>query len=250
MLIVIMEFIAYVVLPVYLYLLFIRTKQDVAEYANFKKIKSTKSRQQKYRKWVLESFLLFGLGSVLLLAAIGHFSNITHPLSQFTDLVPRSTTIQADDTGSRIPFILGMLTSGLLTGLVIANFAKKNKKKAAVIGDIQAMFPRNNAERFWAAILAINAGFSEEMFFRLLLPILFFIVFKNPVIALVLPILIFGLVHWYQGKIGVVFTAILGAGLTFLYLTTRNIFAVMAIHALIDLNGLILQPAIRGLHKK
>ena len=247
---VIMELLSYIVLPVCLYFLFRRTKQDVAEYADFKKIKSTKARQHKYCKWTLESFSLFGLGSILLLATIGHISNITHPLSQFTDLVPSNSTSQLDISGSKIPFILGMLTSGLLSGLVIAKFVKKNKKKAAVIGDVQAMFPRNNAERLRATVLALNAGFSEEMFFRLLLPILFFIVFKSPIIALVLSVLVFGLIHWYQGKIGVLATTILGAGLTFLYISTRSIFVVMAIHALIDLNGLILQPLIRGLHNK
>ena len=56
----------------------------------------------------------------------------------------------------------------------------------------------------------------------------------------------FGLVHLYQGATGVLGTAVLGALFTAIYLGTGNIWIAAAAHVFVDLNGLILQPLLRG----
>lgn len=246
-----MENLAFIILPIALVFVAFRTKQDLAEYEIFKKLKSTKSRQAKYKKWALQSFSLFGIGSLISLALIGKLELITKPLVEFTNLLPKSTSTVSVSAGDSGGFIAGVLTSAIAAGLVVYIISKKgkSKKKDFVIGDIEAMLPKNGSERGWAAILALNAGFSEELFFRLLLPVLFFIVFGEPKLAIGLAVLTFGLVHWYQGRIGVIFTMVFGAIMSYVYLKTGSILVVMALHATVDLNSLVLQPMLRGLFR-
>lgn len=246
-----MENISYILLPAILVLIAFRTKQDLVEYEDFKKLKSTKSRQAKYKIWALQSFGIFGLGSLISLALIGKLGLITRPLDEFTNLLPKSATTVNASTGDSVSYIAGVLSTLLVAGLAVYFISKKRttEKKDFVIGDIEAMLPKNSAERGWASLLALNAGFSEELFFRLLLPVLFFLVIGDPRIALGLAIIAFGSVHWYQGKVGVLFTTILGAGLMYAYLKTGSIFVVMALHAVIDLNALVLQPLLRGIFR-
>lgn len=246
-----MENLAYIILPVVLVLVAFRTKQDLAEYEDFKKLKSTKARQAKYKEWVLWSFGLFGFGSFLSLLLLGKLSLVTQPLAEFTNILPKSTSAVSVSSGDSAGFIAGVLTSAVTAGLLLYFISKKgkSKKKDFVIGDIEAMLPKNGSERGWAALLALNAGFSEELFFRLLLPVLFFIVFGDPKLAIGLAVLTFGFVHWYQGRIGVIFTTIFGAIMMYAYLKTGSILVIMVLHATVDLNTLVLQPALRGLFR-
>ena len=178
-------------------------------------------------------------------------SLVRQPLAEFANLLPKSNSAVSVSAGDSGGFIAGILTSVIAAGLAVYIVSKKSrsKRKDFVIGDIEAMLPRNRAERGWAVLLSLNAGLSEELFFRLLLPALFYIVFGEPKLAIGLSVLTFGLVHWYQGRIGVIFTLIFGAIMTYVYLKTGSIFVVMALHATMDLNSLVLQPTLRGLFR-
>lgn len=246
-----MESLAYLLLPVVLVYIFIRSKRDIAEYQKFKKLTSSAERLQKYRKWLLGSFLIFGLGSLVMLALIGHASNLLHPLSVFTDLIPANYVFKSSvSANSLFGFILGCISGGVAIGVLLklASLKRrpKNDKTVVLVGDIEALLPRNAKERYWSGLLAINAGISEELFFRLLLPILIFIVFKNALLAVSLSTLVFGAAHYYQGWGGVLLTTILGAILSLVYLATGYIWIAMLIHTFIDFNSLFIQPFIHA----
>jgi len=246
-----MENLSYIILPVVLSLLAYRTSQDLREYDRFKKLKSTKERQASYQKWLLQSLGLFGIGSILALLLIGHISNIHQPLPSLSGLLPHHTNTPLKITSDQVSFILGICISALCSAFVFGAIARRrNHDKPIVIGDITAMLPRNNSERLWGLLLALNAGFSEELFFRLTLPILFYIVFSNPQIAILCSAAVFGLVHYYQGKVGVFFTFLMGIGFTYIYLLTGLIWVPMILHALVDMNGLLLQPALQSSVRK
>lgn len=221
-----------------------RTKQDIREYDRFKKLKSSKARQASYKKWIGESFLMFAVTSILALLLTGHLSILSKPLSELTQALPYRAKIHISFGSDQIGFLVGVATSALFSVAILRALTRKGTKKKDIItiGDINALLPRNNAERAWGLALSLNAGLSEELFFRLLLPILFFIVFGNAILALVLSCIIFGLVHIYQGWIGIIFTGLLGAGLMYIYLITGHIWIAMLVHAAIDINGLIIQP--------
>ncbi len=113
-----------------------------------------------------------------------------------------------------------------------------------MLGDIAPLLPRNGAESAHAAVLSLNAGLSEELFFRLLLPLLLVLTLHNSGVAFIVAAIVFGLVHLYQGWVGVLVTTAMGLMLTALYLATRSIWVVVGVHALFDLFGLVLRPAL------
>ena len=55
--------------------------------------------------------------------------------------------------------------------------------------------------------------------------------------------MLFGLAHWYQGRLGVLATGAVGAFLTQLYLTTGSLLLPMLLHVLIDLRLALSRPA-------
>jgi membrane protease YdiL (CAAX protease family) len=118
------------------------------------------------------------------------------------------------------------------------------KASALQIGDIDALMPRNGAESLWAALISLNAGISEELFFRLLLPLLLALLTGNVVAAFAVAALVFGLVHVYQGWMGVLATGFLGLVFSVLYLASGSLIAAMAAHALLDLFGLVVRPTL------
>lgn len=236
---------AFVLLPLLLGLLAFYTRKGVREYAAFKDFTDTGDRQGTYRTWFLQSLLLFGLGSLVSLALTGQLALLARPLPVFTDAVGGwlPDVASVDLAG----FLTGVTCSALFGGVLLGVVSKRRKteKPTVIIGDVQALLPRNAAERRWAAALALNAGVSEELFFRLLLPVLIYSVFGHALFALIASALIFGLVHVYQGWAGVLVTTLLGAMLMGVYLATGSIWLVMGLHALIDLNGLVVQPLVQ-----
>ncbi|MFB2351758.1 CPBP family intramembrane glutamic endopeptidase, partial [Priestia megaterium] len=66
-------------------------------------------------------------------------------------------------------------------------------------GDIEPLMPRNAAEIACAIPLAINAGVTEEVFFRLALPLLAVQATGSALAGFAIACAAFALVHWYQG---------------------------------------------------
>jgi membrane protease YdiL (CAAX protease family) len=224
---------------------------DASEYAAFKQLTDTAGRQRCYRKWVLKSFLcLFGTSILSLLILRALPSLITLP-AEFIPLAAKlgalMPTTAALDKGFLIGVAVGAMVIGILLGVLMA---KKLKTSHATLGDIEPLMPRNAAETGWTALLSLNAGLSEECFFRLLLPLLLTSLLHNPLVAFGIATILFGLVHFYQGVFGVVMTALVGAVMAGLYLWTGDLWIVIAAHAGLDLFGLVVRPTfMRLLHR-
>ena len=97
--------------------------------------------------------------------------------------------------------------------------APRGPPKILTLGDIEPLMPRNGAETLWTGLLSINAGVGEELFFRLALPLLIVLVTGNVVAAFAVAAIMFGLVHVYQGWVGVLATTFLGFVFTGVYLS-------------------------------
>ena len=224
------------------------TWRDIADYAVFKQLTETADRQRGYRAWVLKSFLLFFGASVVCLALLGHLGCLIHEPREFFELARRLRT--AVPFAAFAPELLGGMAAGVSTSVVIAVIlAQRNARRAAapVLGDVAALLPRNGAETLWTALIAVNAGVSEEVFFRLLLPLLLVMVFGNALLAFAVAGIVFGLAHVYQGWVGVLATFVLGLVLAGLYLLTGSLLAPIAVHVLIDLVGLVIRPTLARL---
>ncbi len=226
-------------------------RNDASEYTAFKRQTDTADRQRFYRAWVVKSFLaLFGTSMVCLL--------ILRQLRALVDLpdafIPLAARLGADmpttvilDKEVLAGCAAGAMLIGILLGVLIA---KRLKTSHAMLGDIEPLMPRNAAETGWAALLSLNAGLSEECFFRLLLPLLLIGVLHNPLLAFISATILFGLMHIYQGVIGVVMTTLVGVVLAGLYLWTGSLWMTIAAHAGLDLFGLVVRPTfMRLLHR-
>ncbi|AJP74615.1 hypothetical protein TS85_17815 [Sphingomonas hengshuiensis] len=112
------------------------------------------------------------------------------------------------------------------------------------------MVPRNRAEALRVALLGANAAVSEELFFRLYLPLLAALVGAAPWLAFLLSTLLFGAMHRYQGALGVVLTTLLGALFAFAALASGGLAVPILLHLLVNLNGLILRPAVKVLARR
>ena len=136
---------------------------------------------------------------------------------------------------------------GIALGLTVPAIIWRNrlkKMRQPVIGDIEALLPRNRKEIAASVPLALNAGISEEIFYRVALPILALEATGSVVASILISIAAFGLAHWYQGWKGVLATSAVGAFLFWLYLSSGSILKPMVVHVLIDLMGLVIRPAV------
>ncbi len=226
-------------------------RNDAAEYATFKKLTTTADRQRYYGRWVLMSFLaLSGTTLVCLLVLQRLHAVVAMPL----EFIPLAAFLGAQMPTTALldkSFLIGFASAAAVSGILIGVLmAKKLKTTHATLGDIEPLMPRNAVESGWAALLSINAGFSEELFFRLLLPLLLMSLFHHTVPAFLVATLLFGLAHLYQGVVGVVMTTLLGAVFVCLYLWTGSLWMTMATHAGLDLFALVVRPNVmRLLHR-
>jgi membrane protease YdiL (CAAX protease family) len=222
-------------------------RNDGADYRAFKRLIDSQARQRAFRRWTLKSLLFFGFGAVAILLLLGRVEALWTLPPEFAALAGSIGRRLSDDsggapTGLLIGFCVALLAGGVLGGL-LPIFRRKGQPRAQPkVGDIEPLFPRNRDERRWTALLAANAGPSEELFFRLMLPLLATLVTGNVVLAFAASALIFGAVHFYQGWAGVIGTTLGGALFTGLYLATGSIWVPVVLHSLINLNTLWLRP--------
>lgn len=109
------------------------------------------------------------------------------------------------------------------------------------------LLPRTPEERATFAGLSLAAGWGEELVYRAYVPALLVAVGLDLWPAFGVSALSFGLLHAYQGPVGVVRTAVMGILLALPVAVTGSLFPAMAAHALYDLvAGLLLGPALLG----
>jgi len=226
--------------------------RDVAEYAAFKQLTDTRARQARYRRWLLNAFVLFVGGSLAILAALGDLGCVLHPPRAFLPIMRSAQgAIHGQDIG---PAFLGGIVGGAViatvAATVVATLAASRRREAPktrTLGDVEPLMPRNGSETVWTGLLSINAGVSEELFFRLTLPLLIVLVTGNAALAFVAAAIVFGLAHVYQGWVGVAATGVLGLLFTGLYLWSGGLAVPIALHVFIDLMALVARPTLARL---
>ncbi|MGV8885429.1 MAG: CPBP family intramembrane glutamic endopeptidase [Microbacteriaceae bacterium] len=235
-----------VVLGVLLTMVLRAVRKDRREYTRFKRMRATRSRQRQFRTWVWESFRLYGTTSIitivlawqfipLLLADVNRWGWVAAARGSFAS------------SGLGLGILVGVVVS-LIGGAVLGIYAARPKTDEAAevpaLGDVQALLPRNRAELRWGAALSLNAGLVEELMFRLALPAAIYGITVNAAVAIAASLAVFGLLHVYQGVVGILASTLIGAFLMMVYLATGNIFIAIIVHALFDLRSLVLIPIV------
>jgi len=225
-------------------------RKDRREYGRFKRMRSTKQRQKVFRKWLRESFLTFGGSAVVVLLLVWQFVPLFLDAVNGWAFVADARQTFADSGALGVGLVVGLAVALVGGTLIIVVLARKETEVAS-IGDVQALLPRNRAELPYGAALAINAGVVEELLFRLAMPALIFGVTGSAVAAVVASIVVFALLHVYQGVAGIVGALVIGILLMAVYLATGSILAAIVVHALFDLRSLVLIPVVVfGVHKE
>lgn len=210
------------------------------------------------RSMMLESFLFYGGGSLLgllLLKEIQALVEFPEFLSGYANyLWSFHLDFQQEVTAIAllklfvvylVPLHL-VFTSLLNLILVFRNHKFSDRQETpGEIAEINHLIPRNRDEKLWVSLLSLNAGISEELFFRLFLPLLIYSISGSVWVALLIATLWFGLAHAYQGLGGIISTFIAGAMLCYIFLLTQSIWITIGVHVLLDLNGLIFTPGLR-----
>jgi membrane protease YdiL (CAAX protease family) len=196
------------------------------------------ARHRHFARLALRSLVHFGLVAGLLLAMLGRLDAIVRLPGEL--LPARALAIGWIGQPSWQP-----LAWGALAGVVIAAVLERRGRRVS-LGDLRAVTPVRSAELGWGVLLAITAGVTEELFFRLLLPLLVVSLGGSAVLALAVATLSFGYAHRYQGWRGVLGTMVAGVLLALVYLVSGRLWAAMLVHAVIDLNALVLRPVLAG----
>jgi membrane protease YdiL (CAAX protease family) len=218
-------------------------RNDVADYAAFKLLTRSADRQRRYLVWTFKGFaLFFGLGLLNLIILGRVHASFALPPEFWTVSLPLSSLFSASPS-LRTGLLVGV-GGGLLAGVVLGIVLARRRLKAALpfLGDVEPLLPRNGAETACIGLMSINAGVSEELFFRLVLPLLLVSLFGSAVGCFLVAAVVFGICHWYQGLAGVIGTTVLGLVLTIVYLSTGSLFIAMAVHAGLDLFNTVVRP--------
>ena len=221
--------------------------KDRREYRRFRHYRSTARRQRMMSRWLRESFLLLG-GSAALVLAFVH-PTVT-PLLDSAQALPGVGVVRdALASGFGIG-ALAVAVIGMVAVTVIGIRAARREGGVVMVGDIAALLPRNRPELVWGAGLSLNAGVVEELLFRLAMPALLVLVTGEPLSAFLASALLFGLLHSYQGWVGVAGATAIGLVLTVVYVLSGSILLVIVVHVLLDLRTLVLIPvAVYGVHR-
>ncbi len=200
--------------------------------------------RRRYRRTLLRSWVAFGLLPVAGLLAIGRVDAITRFPVELADL--RRPLLAMSDPAS---FAEGAAI-GLAAGevLLVATLLVKRRRGGSVAMPIggAGLLPRDRAELALAALVAVSAGVTEELFFRLFLPLVVTLATGSAAAGLGVGALAFGVVHRYQGWRGMLATFAVGLVLAGFYLGSGSLWLAIAVHAGINLNALVVRPVIGG----
>ncbi|MBE2993589.1 CPBP family intramembrane metalloprotease [Sphingomonas sp. CFBP 13603] len=219
-------------------------KGDLLGYRRIKRLPDTASRQKTYRLWVAKAAIAFVLPAVIGLTLLGRLDALLTVPPEFDTLRTLLPSFEGDSRAELLGMIGGSAFGGLIIGAVLAT--RGNWRILKTIGNVGSLLPRNRPEIAHAAAMSIVAGVSEELAFRLFLPLLVALVSGSAFVAFGVAVAAFGAMHLYQGRAGVIATTLVGALMAAVYLMTGELWLAMVLHALIDLNSLALRPALTG----
>lgn len=184
--------------------------------------------------------ILFGATSVLLLGLAGRWRALVAMPREFAPVRDLTGTVSLSDSTTT------MLGGALVAGALIGAGASRLTRRRLQVGRLGAVLPRARSELGWGLLLALVAGVCEELFFRLLVPLLTTMTFGVPVIGFAVATILFGAAHRYQGWSGIVATTVVGVMLAYAYVATASLLVAVVLHVFIDVNALVLRPLLTG----
>lgn len=199
-----------------------------------------------YRRWLARTPVLLGGGTVLALILLGRTDALDAMPPEFlpaADLVVYTIGGYLD-APSFAPMIVVALVAGGGLGAILDAWRRRRGKGPVMLGDISAIQPRAWHDYAPAALVGSIAGVVEEAFFRLALPLAIALASGSVLVAHAVALGLFAAAHRYQGWGGIAGSLVMGLVMAVLYLASGALWLAMLVHALVNLNALILRPAL------
>lgn len=190
-----------------------------------------------YLIWTARVWLSFGVPALAGLWLLQRGSDLWHLPPEFGPAEAYTRALGPFEAG---PILLGLLL-GTLAAAALTSWRRRRGQPAIHLGRPPRL-PAAPRELPAAALLAVSAGVAEELYFRLLLPLLIVLVTGSAIAAVLASAVLFGAVHRYQGMVGMLATGAAGLLLSIVYLASGDLWLAMAVHAAIDVNALVLRP--------
>ena len=133
-------------------------------------------------------------------------------------------------------FIFAFSLRTIVLSLVSTKFKEKIKSEVAGNDLASDILPRTKKEKCLYVLLSFSSGICEELIYRGFMAFLLQAVFPEiPIFLIVLiPSVLFGIGHFYQGWRGVVETGVVGAIFMCLFLVTGSLIPVMVLHFILN----------------
>ena len=204
----------------------------VADYVVGSKLKRSAQPRKWFYAWTL------GCEWLLTIAVVGLL--LRHGLA-LSDV--------GEASGRRI-ITIGFVGAGLILVAITAAYKRKRivqlspERLAKVLHRLGPLVPRPGVERALWVLVAVTAGFCEELLYRGWLWRFFRDLTGHLWIAVVLSAVAFGFAHAYQGRAGIISAGIVGLLFSVPVLLANSLVPGQVIHTGLDLmNGLLLSKA-------
>lgn len=134
--------------------------------------------------------------------------------------------------GAFLGWTMALVVAGLAVTVVFRHLGTAVGLRESPL--LRVLLPRSARERGAFAVLSVVAGVGEELAYRgyvigTLAPVL------GEVGAALLSTLVFGILHVYQGFLGIARTAALGGLLAWVFLANGSLWPAVAAHAILDI---------------
>jgi len=203
-------------------------------------------RIDRYRRWLRRAPPAFGLSALVALAIGGRIDALVRLPAEFAGIAAQARRFAGfgGDPNTICLATLAALGGSTILGLILLRWQVRRGWRAFTSGNVERILPRRGSEFAWTAALGVSAALVEELFFRLAIPLFATLATGNAWLGFAFATLLFGAGHRFQGGRGRIFAAVVGALLAWLYLATGALWFTMLAHALLNLNGLVLRPAL------
>lgn len=188
--------------------------------------------------WAAGILLMYGATSLVALALVGRFDAIVTLPAELHDAAAWMAPIGTDD----LWLFAAAIGGGAVVGALLVALAAWRGWRSFGPAYRSPAMARGPGEVTAALALSVAAGIAEELFFRLMLPLLVAIVSGSGIAGCVVGWALFALAHRYQGRGGMAAVALVGAALAWVYLATGMLWVAVVLHALVDANALVLRP--------
>jgi len=142
------------------------------------------------------------------------------------------------------PRTLIVIAALVLLVLILALINKLQKRKPSsdkmlkLTENVRKLLPSTGTERIVCVLVAFTAGFCEEFLYRGWLLNLTGAACKSIWLGLLISSVLFGFAHLYQGRSGIIGTAVLGLVFGLVYIVSRSLLPGQLLHTFLDLNNL------------